>query len=663
MSLQSDKKSESTLVTDLSTADLEKSAETAEKLSGCIGEDNPTSKRILPKKISMIVSIVAILMSCYHLYAAITGLPVWTLHRPTHVMFFLIIGFLTYKGFKKDNKLTLTIDCLLAVITAAIWLYIVFNSDRISTHVYRLNPMLTLDKISIVLLIVFALEMTRRTSGLPLVIVTCFFIAHTIFAKYFPGFLNGPGTKFLTYIEQMFFSPDGFFGTPVSTSSTYVFLFIVFGAFLEGTGVGNYFISMASDATRKSRGGAAKSSIMASGLFGSISGSAVANVYATGVFTIPLMKKSGFSPTFAGAVEAVASSGGGIMPPVMGSAAFLMADFVGVPYAHIIKAALFPALLYYFSLWFFIDLQAIKLGMKKQPDAPAIYSIKYYLQNSYLLVPMALIVTLLVMQFSTFKAAFYAIVATVIVGAINNISNLKPKAILSMLDDAGRQSVSIAAALTCASIVVGSLNMTGAGLKMTTMILRLSQGSLPIAMFLTMTITIILGMGLPTPAAYMIVAIFAPSALLEFGVPLLTSHLFCFYYACFSCITPPVALAAYAGGALAGAPMSKTGFMAMKLGIAAFIIPWLFVYRSELLMQGNLLITLLTFVTIILALYLLCSGIQGFFLDKKINIITRVTLIAGSIFLFIPGIYNNIIGVIIFSLALIYTKKSKAETV
>jgi len=621
-----------------------------------------SKKRELSGPFNIFVGFIACSMTIYHLYTAVTGTPNWVIHRPTHVMFFMVLGFLTYKGTKRDSKTAFSIDLICAVSAFLIWLYIMQNFDRISTFIYYVTPVYFLDELAIILLLLFTIELTRRTTGWSLILVTVFFVVQTLFARYFPGFLGGPGTSFSTFLTQMFFTADGYFGTCINTSATFVFLFIVFGAFLEGTEVGDYFISFSSDCTRKLRGGAAKCSILASGLFGTISGSAVSNVYATGIFTIPLMKKSGFSPKFAGATEAVASTGGSLMPPVMGATAFLLADFVGVPYISVAKAALLPALLYYLSLWFFIDFEARKNKISFNVNSKMQYSYLHYLKKAYLFLPMVCIVALLLLGYSTFMAAFVAICSTLFVGLLNNPATLHPRNILAILDKAGRTAITIAVPLACASIVVASIHMTGTGLKLTTMIMRISGSSLVLALFLTMVATIFLGMGLPTPAAYMIVAIFAPTALVELGVPKLTAHLFCFYYAVLSAITPPVALAAYAGGALAGESASATGFFAMKLGAVAFIIPWIFVYTQELLMEGGMLSILWAFSTAVVGVYQFSAGIQKYCFGNKINSLQSILLIAGAICMIIPGFSSDFLGLSPLVIMWFWQKLRKEKT-
>lgn len=617
-----------------------------------------SGKREYEGGLGYVVSFLAIAMTVYHLYVAVFGLPEWLVHRPLHVAFFLAIGFLTFKRGKKANGAAdLVLDILFACASIGVYLYILANFERLSLYMFMVTKLTALDYVVIVITFFLILEMTRRTTGWSIIIVASVFVAYTLFARYMPAVIRGASVSLKNYLAYMFCVSDGLFGSTVNISSTYVFLFIVFGEFLEASGVGKFFIDFATKCTAGLRGGSAKASILASGLFGSISGSAVANVYATGTFTIPLMKREGFKNEVAGATEAVASSGGAIMPPVMGSTAFLMADFLGVSYGTICKAAIIPAILYYLSLWFMMDLEAFKMGMKKVPkEEREPFEAKEFLKKIYMITPIVVIIVALLSGKSVFRAAFLAIAATIVVGLIHDPKSMSPKSILKILDRAGRASVTIAAPLTCAAIVVGTINLTGVGLKLTSVIMRLAGDSLFMVLLLTMILTIILGMGLPTPAAYMLVAVFAPSALTSLGIPALTAHMFCFYYAAFSTITPPVAMAAYAGGNLAGAPATKTGWTSCRIGIAAYIIPWIFAYSSALLLEGSALMIIQAIITALIGTYMLASGVQGVFLEKKLPFLLRIMALGSALCMIISGTKTDLVGIALLATLVAYIK-------
>ena len=377
-----------------------------------------------------VISFIAIAMTVYHLYVAIFGLPEWLVHRPLHVAFFLCLGFLMYRGSKKkDYGAGIVIDLILAAASVFVYIYILMNFDRLSRYMFMVTKLTAMDYFVIVLTFFLILEITRRTTGWSIIIVAAVFVVYTLYAKYMPAAIRGASVSLKNYLAYMFCVSDGLFGSTVNISSTYVFLFIVFGCFLEASGVGKFFIDFATHCTSGLRGGSAKASILASGLFGSISGSAVANVYATGTFTIPLMKKAGFKNEVAGATEAVASSGGAIMPPVMGSTAFLMADFLGVSYAAICKAALIPAILYYLSLWFMLDMEAWRLGMKKVPKSERdAFDWKDFFKQIYMVAPIVVIIVVLLMGKSVFRAAFLAILTTIAVGLIHDPKSMSPRA-------------------------------------------------------------------------------------------------------------------------------------------------------------------------------------------------------------------------------------------
>ncbi|KJS21751.1 MAG: hypothetical protein VR72_09060 [Clostridiaceae bacterium BRH_c20a] len=605
-----------------------------------------------------LVRYIAAAMSIFHLYTAVFGIPEALVYKPIHLTFALVIGFLIYPSSKKVGKKIHFYDLLGLLISVGSLVYMLLNYERISWRMLYTDPILPAEFFFGIASLLLVLEMTRRTMGWPLVLVALAFTVHTLFGQYFPGILHHTGISFPMFIEHMYLTTEGLWGMPLGVSATYVFLFILFGCFLEVTGVGDYFIKLATLLTSGSRGGPAKASILASGLFGSISGSAVANVYGTGIFTIPLMKRIGFQGNFAGAVEAVASSGGALMPPVMGSAAFLMADFLGMPYIQIAKAAILPAILYYLCLWFIIDKRATYLGI-------GCYEVqdinkRDLLKQTYLLLPVITIMGLLILGYTPFYSAFWTICITIIISYFNKDTRLNLTRFIDALSDGGSKAVSIASAMACAAIVVGAINLTGLGLKITSIVLQLAGGNLPVVLFLIMLITLILGMGLPTPAAYLIAAIFGPSALISLGVTPLSAHLFIFYYAALSTITPPVAMAAYAGADVAKADANRTGFTAMRLGAAAYIIPWFFIYSPALILDGDIVSIVFAAVSAVIGIYALASGIEGVIITK-INWPLRLILIVSALTLIKPGIATDIFGYLVLGIIYFYQRMKKVD--
>ncbi|BCV25263.1 TRAP transporter permease [Gelria sp. Kuro-4] len=617
-------------------------------------------KRVLASFWRPLLRFIAIAMSVYHLSTAVFGIPEALIYKPIHLTFALVLGFIIYPATKKAAKKVPFYDIVFALVAVASLFYILSNYERISWRLLYTDPLLPAEYFFGAVMLVLVLELTRRTMGWPLVIVALAFTLHTIFGQYFPGILRHTGVPFRMFVEHMYLTTEGLWGMPVGVSATYVFLFILFGCFLEVTGVGNFFIKLATTLTSRSRGGPAKAAVLASGLFGSISGSAVANVYGTGIFTIPLMKKIGFPPNFAGAVEAVASSGGAIMPPVMGSAAFLMADFLGIPYIQIAKASLVPALLYYICLWFIIDKKATVLGIGCGDVNGS--NASQILRDAYLLLPLVTIMVLLIKGFTPFYAAFWTICSTILIGLFKKETRLTVKGLFDALADGGQKAVSIASAMACASIVVGAINLTGLGLKITSVVLQVAGGNVLVVLFLIMVITLVLGMGLPTPAAYLIAAIFGPSALTSLGVAPLAAHLFIFYYAALSTITPPVAMAAYAGADIAKADANRTGFTAMRLGLAAYIIPWFFVFSPALMLQGSTLTIVEAIISGLLGIYALASGVEGIMV-ACLGWVERTALIAAALALIKPGLLTDLFGLAVFAVIYFIQQARKAKGV
>ena len=464
----------------------------------------------------------------------------------------------------------------------------------------------------------------------------------------------------------MYLTTEGLFGTPLGVSASFVFLFIPFGAFLHSTGLGKFFIDLALAAAGRFVGGPAKVAVLASGFFGTISGSSVANTVSTGTFTIPLMKSIGYRGSFAGAVEAASSTGGQIMPPIMGAAAFIMAQFLGVGYIEIAKAALIPAVLYYLAVGFMVHMEAKRLGLVGIPveRLPKLSSV---LRNGfYLLTPIFVLIYLLIQGYTPLKSAYYCIVTTVLISVLSqNIkvflgakaSNLNLGSelrecnknacsdLLSALEKGGRLALGVAAACACTGFVVGTVTLTGVGLKLANAILTLSANNFALTLFFTMISSIILGMGLPTTAKYIVLATIAAPAIETFGVPKLAAHLFIMYFGILADLTPPVALAAYAAAGIAKAEPNATGFMAVKLAAAGFLIPYVFCYDPALLMIGasNLQIAVIV-ATAVVGIAALSFAAVGFW-KRRLNIFERLLLLGATIFLIVPGLSTDAIGI------------------
>ncbi|MDE7064472.1 MAG: TRAP transporter permease, partial [Desulfovibrionaceae bacterium] len=465
----------------------------------------------------------------------------------------------------------------------------------------------TLDYVMGGLDIVLVLEATRRIVGLPIALVALVFLLYAKFGAYIPGMLGHRGFSFSRIISHMYLTTEGIFGMPLGVSASFVFLFILFGAFLHSTGLGKFFIDLALAAAGRYVGGPAKVAVLASGFFGTISGSSVANTVSTGTFTIPLMKSVGYRGSFAGAVEAASSTGGQIMPPIMGAAAFIMAQFLGVGYVEIAKAALIPALLYYLAVGFMVHMEAKRLGLKGIPKERLPRTWHVLREGGYLLIPIFVLIYLLMQGYTPLKAAYYCILSTVIISAVannwkawrgasyNNESEASAllecnvatgKDILQAMENGGRLALGVAAACACTGLVIGVVTLTGMGLKLANTIVTLSGDSFMLTLLFTMCASIILGMGLPTTAKYIVLATIAAPAIQHFDVPVFAAHLFIMYFGILADLTPPVALAAYAAAGIARADPNATGFMAVKMALAVFLIPYIFCYNPGLLMIG-----------------------------------------------------------------------------
>ncbi len=466
----------------------------------------------------------------------------------------------------------------------------------------------------------------------------------SVFVVLLPGLLSHQGFTIMWAVDQIFYTTEGIWGIPAGVSSTFIVMFVIFAAFLEQSKGGDFFIDLALGLFGKARGGPAKAAVIASGFMGMLSGSAVANVVTTGTFTIPLMKRVGYSATFAGAVETVASSGGQFMPPIMGAAAFIVAEFLGEPYIKIAAAAIIPAVLYYFSAFFMVHFEALRIDLKglAAEDLPNIRRTLVY--GFQFIVPVVILVYLLILGQSPMKAGLWAIVVTIGVSFIRRDTWLTPLRILQALESGAKGAVQVAIACATAGVVIGVLTLTGLGMRFNSVIMAISQGSLLLTLFLTMCTSLILGMGLPTVAAYIIqVTVTVPVLTQNFGVNPLAAHFFIFYFAIISAITPPVALAAYAAAGISGADPIKTGITSCRLGVAAFIVPYMFIYAPSLLLVGSPSEIVLATITATVGVIALAAASVGWFLAKA-TWLERLILLGAALGLIKPGWITDLLG-------------------
>lgn len=590
-----------------------------------------------------IVAGIAIMFSAFQLYTAIFGVMDAHLQRAIHLSFGLVLIFLLYPTCKSWSREKLhPVDLLLAILGALAPMYIVVYYNELVLRAGLTTPT---DLVVGLLGLILVIEAARRTVGWPMVIVALFFLGYAFAGPFMPGILAHRGVGPGELIDHLYFSTEGIFGIPLGVSSTFIFLFILFGSYLEATGLGKFFIDLANAIAGWASGGPAKVAVLSSGLMGTVSGSSVANVAGTGSFTIPMMKKLGYSKEFAGAVEAAASTGGQLMPPVMGAAAFLMAEFVGVAYIEVVKAAVIPALLYFSGIWIGVHFEAKKNGLKGVPREELPKFMELFISRGHLAIPLVVIVYLLVVGYTPMRAALWAIFLSIAASMLRKETRISFGDIVQGLINGAKGVLGVLIACATAGVIIGVVTKTGVGLKLATALLDLAGGKLLPAMFFTMITSIILGMGVPTTANYVITSTIAAPALVQMHVPVLAAHMFAFYFGIIADVTPPVALAAYAGSGIAGGNPMKTGVNAAKLAIAAFVIPYIFVLSPSILMI-NATIPTLVWVTITALLGMLGLGVSmiGFFVTNA-NFLERIIFFVGGLMMIDPGGFTDLIGI------------------
>lgn len=486
------------------------------------------------------------------------------------------------------------------------------------------------------------MEMTRRVAGLALIVISGIFLVYVFTGDMLPGFLNAPNIQWTRFFSQVY-TDAGILGPTTAVSSTYIILFIIFAAFLQASKVGDYFVNFAFAAAGRARGGPAKVAIFASGLMGMINGTSAGNVVATGSLTIPLMKKVGYHKKTAGAVEAAASTGGQIMPPIMGAGAFIMAEITGIPYTDIAIAAIIPAVLYFVSIYFMVDFEAAKLGMRgmNEDELP---KFRDMIRRVFLFLPIIILIYALFMGYSVIRAGTLATAAAAVVSWLTPY-RMGMRSILKAFELAGIMSIQIIAVCACAGIIVGVISLTGVGARFSSVLLGLADTSQFIALFFAMCISILLGMGMPTTAAYAVAASVVAPGLVQLGIPQLTAHFFVFYFAVVSAITPPVALASYAAAGISGANPMETSVASFKIGISAFVVPFMFFYNGAILMDGTWIEVIRAAVTAIFGVFLLSSGVQGWFAGGRVAWFMRVGLILAALCMISGGLITDAIGI------------------
>ncbi len=600
-----------------------------------------------------LIAASALGMSLFHLYTAGWGIREAMIQRTIHLAFALFLVFLLYpagKNAPKDRIPWYDILLSLAGVGVCVYIYTNYHALMIRAGAPTLSDLLVG---SVALFLV--LEATRRSVGLALVILASVFFFYAMLGPWMPGPLLHRGFSLSKIVEHLYLTTEGIFGVPLGVSATFVFVFILFGAFLEKTGAGTFFIDFALSVFGYMRGGPAKAAVVASGMMGSISGSSVANVVTTGTFTIPLMKKVGFAPHVAGGVEVAASTSGQIMPPIMGAAAFIMAEYTNIPYVQIIKAAALPAILNYCAILYMVHLEACKTGIQGIPREELRSPWSVLKEGGHHLIPVVGIIYMLLRGFTPLKAAFIGIMLAVVAGLLNRgESRLKFQDIISALENGARNALSVAVACAATGFIIGVVTLTGLGLRLSSLIIHWAAGNLVLTLFFTMIASIILGMGLPTTATYIVLATITAPALVRMNVPLIAAHLFVFYFGCAADDTPPVALAGYAAAGIAQSEPVRTGVMGFKFDFAAFLLPFTFVLAPALIFEGTggWLETVHVFITACAGIMAFSACIQNYF-TTTCTWWERIILLAVALVLIDPSWATDMIGAGLLLLVLI----------
>lgn len=594
---------------------------------------------------------IGVLMSLFQLYTAGFGSFPPMIQRSTHLAFGFLLGFLLYP-FLKDrpgSKVIRGLDLLLGVLAVYACYHIILTYDSL---IERMGMPTTMDLVCGGIVIFLLIDVGRRSIGWPLPIIAICALIYNYLGPYMPGILSHRGKSLESIIAYMYTTTEGVFGMPMAISATTVYAFILFGTFLVRSGTGDFLTDFAYSLAGTSPGGPAKIAVLSSSFFGMISGSVVANVVSTGSFTIPLMKKIGFKPHFAGAVEATASTGGQIMPPIMGAAVFIMAEFVGIPYVQILFAAAIPASLYFLSLFFVIHFRALKMGIggMQRSELPVLSEL-IKAKGHLIIPPIVLVYILTVVRYSPMKTAFLTLPVLLVVAAIRKGTRLSLNGIIGAMKDAAFISVQIISACGLAGIVMAVVTQSGLGLKFSNLLITLAHNSLFLTLFLVMVVSIILGTGVTTSAAYIVASLLGATALEQFGISPIAAHLFILYFAVISFITPPVAIGAYAAAGIAGSNPFKTGFEATRIGLAGFIVPFMFIYGPSLLLIGSVTEIIATSITAIIGIIALAASLEGY-LVRHCSVRERIILFGVALLLIKPGLITDMAG--IGGMALVY---------
>lgn len=641
----------------------EKGAEIMEKF-----EKESRTRVFDAEVLKKIVYFLCLAFTLYHLaYASgIRALQMVNIkHHAIHVGLILVLGFALYPAFRKSSRRKIAwYDWLFIAASAVMPVYVFVRYPTFISTGFQGE---TIDIIFGTILILLVLECSRRLSGWALPILSIIFLLYALYGRSFPGIFRHRGYTWHRIVTYLTTDVYGIYGTSIKVAATYIVLFIIFGEVMNKCGMGQFFNDIANALAGHTKGGPAKVAVLASGFLGSINGSAVANVVTTGTFTIPLMKKTGYSKEFAGAVEATASVGGQLLPPIMGAAAFVMAETLGVKYAVIIKAAVIPALIYYLGIIIQVQMRATKDNLNGLPKDQMPKVKEVMKARGHLLIPIVFLLYMLIFSGATvILGAFWTIIVTIVVAELRPISRMSFKDICDAFVAGARSTVSVAMACACVGIIVGVCGMTGFALNVAHAIISIGEQSLMLTLLFTMVTCMILGMGLPSIPSYLITATIAAPALVELGQPEIAAHMFCFYFAMFANLTPPVALASFAAAGLSGGSPMKTGWQSVRLALAGFIVPFMFVYNPALLLENVTLLTgLQVVVTACIGVVLIAAAVEGY-LYGRLNVVLRIVAGAGALLLIDSGLVTDLAGIVCLAVIILAQKfvfqKPQAKT-
>lgn len=630
-------------------------------VSSGVSDDKDVSNKVSKRRTlhgfsGKIISILAVSLAVFQLYTAFFGVLPTMQQRSFHVAFILAMIFLLYPGAKSSprNKISL-VDWVLALAAAGCSLYVFLSYEDIALRagiVY--NYELVLGGIFIALVF----EAGRRVLGYVLPSFCFLFLPFAYFGRYLPGPLQHFGLSISRIIEELYLTTDGLFGLVTGVSATYIYLFVLFGAFLSSTKTSEFFNDIAMALTGHRKGGPAKIAVLSSALVGTISGSTSANVATTGTFTIPLMKRIGYEPHFAAAVEAAASTGGQIIPPIMGAAAFIIADTLNIPYLMVLMAAVVPAILYFWGIWCSLSLEASKLGLEGLPKNTLPNVKDVLLTSGYKAIPLFVIVYLLVKGYNPLYAGCWGIFSCIVLSFVKKSDRLDLKTLIATLEDGSKGALSVAIACIIVGIVVGTMGATGVALRIGDAIIAVTKGHLVLTLIVTMVITILFGMGMPTTASYVMASVVAAPAIVLLGVNPLDAHLFVFYFAALATVTPPVCVGAYTAAGLAGSDPNKTAFSAVKLALSGFIVPFIFILAPEILLTNvsSWLVTIQAIISAIVGVFLLASAAENYMM-APLRWYERILALIGALGLLYPGTLSDFCGLAILVVLCMVTKR------